>query len=162
MYKKYLICSILCLVILIGCNEKNPPTEYPILTEYVTDNANILTSFEEESLTGKIKEIESNTTVEIAVVTLPTTNGEELTMFANKLGEKNGVGKEETDNGVIILWSLKNENGGAIAIGRGIESTLNDAKVGRIGRESKQYFDIGRYYNGFDYILNEINKEIEK
>jgi len=59
----------------------------------------------------------------------------------------------------VILWSKENEKGGAIATGRGIESVLNDAKVARIGRASRDLFDSGNYFEGFRTIIFEIEKE---
>lgn len=134
---------------------------YETLTPYVNDFANVLTGTEKAELNTLLKNIEEETTVEIAIVSIKTTNGQERVFYANKLGEQSGVGKEATDNGVVILWSMSNEKGGAIATGRGIESILNDAKVGRIGRASRTYFDKEEYYNGYKYIINEIYKEIK-
>jgi len=136
-------------------------TEYPVLTGYVNDNANLMNSGEELILKELIERIEKNTTVEIAVVTVQTTNGQARVEYANRLGDQNGVGKKATDNGVVILYSLENEKGGAIATGRGIESILNDAKVSRIGRASRHYFDEDNTFKGFETIILEIEKELD-
>lgn len=154
--------TILCVffigvLIILALNVRS----YPVVTEHVTDLAHVLTQDEIKSLTDTCQGIEDRTTVEIAIVTTPSTNGEGRVIYANRIGDASGVGKKETDNGVVILWSMDNEKGGAIATGRGIESTLNDAKVGRMGRASRSYFDNGQYYQGFKTILDEIDKEIE-
>lgn len=137
---------------------------YPVLNSgesgYVSDFANVLSESEKARLNEIIISIEKNTSVEIAVVTVKDTGGEDRIMYASKLGGQNGVGKKASDNGVVVLWSLDNERGGAIATGRGIESVLNDAKVGRIGRDSRIYFDRGEYYPGFEHVLNSIRNEL--
>ena len=133
--------------------------EYPKLTGYVNDYAGILSPAEKSSLTDIINEFEKNSSVEIAIVTVPDTGGEDRVLYASRIGDANGVGKADTDNGVVVLWSMDNEKGGAIATGRGIESVLNDAKVSRIGRDSRDLFDSGHFYEGFRTIIFEIEKE---
>jgi uncharacterized protein len=133
--------------------------EYPKLSGYVNDYAGILSPAEETSLSDMIGALEKNSSIEIAIITVTGTGGEDRVLYAGRIGEKNGVGKADTDNGVVILWSMSDEKGGAIATGRGIESVLNDAKVARIGRASRDLFDSGRYFEGFRTILLEIEKE---
>jgi uncharacterized protein len=134
-------------------------TDYPLLSGYVNDYEHLLTPTEQTQLHDKIADIKAKTTVEIAIVSIKDTGGEDRVTYANRLGEKAGVGSSETDNGVVIMWVTSTKQG-AIATGRGIESTLNDAKVARIGRASRIYFDKNEYYNGYNYILDEISKEI--
>jgi len=131
---------------------------YPTISPYVNDFLNVLTPAEESRLEQKLNSIEEQTSIEIVIVTVQTTEGEDSILYANHIGQENGVGKDDLDNGVVILWSQ--EDGGAIAPGRGIESILNDAKVARIGRASRQYFDQGRYYEGFDSIVTGISMEL--
>lgn len=134
--------------------------EYPTIIPYVNDFGNILTENQEDSLNEVLKQIEENSTVEIVILTVDSTSGEDIINFAARIGEKNGVGKEGLSNGIIIIWSKENENGLAIATGRGIESTLNDAKVGRILRENRHWFDEGEYNNGFQLIISNVSQEI--
>jgi uncharacterized protein len=134
--------------------------QIPQIVPYVNDFANVLTSEEETNLNLLCDEIEQNTTWEIAIVTIPNTEGQDRIEYANKIGDVNGVGKKDADNGIVVLWSLDNEKGGAIATGRYSESIFNDAKVGRMGRESRPLFDEEKYYDGFMFIVNEIKKEI--
>ena len=130
------------------------------LNAYVTDNANLLTLEEERLLTEKIELIENATGYEIVIVTVPTTNGDDRFFYAYNIGEGNGVGKASTDNGIVVLWSVEDEHGGAIATGRGAEVAVTDADVNRIGRASREFFDADKFYEGFEYILVEIAKEI--
>jgi len=132
----------------------------PKIVPYVNDYANILSPSEENNLNLLLDEIEKNTTYEIAIVTVENTEGLDRIEYTNRIGDENGVGKKDKDNGLVVLWSLDNEKGGAIATGRYSESIINDAKAGRIGRESRSLFDEEEYYEGFVFIINEINKEI--
>jgi uncharacterized protein len=137
--------------------------EYPNLNnKLVNDFAGLMTTDQEQSLTSMLLDINNNSSVEIAVVTVQSTDGEDRLDFANHLGENNGVGKKATDNGVVLLWSVENENGGAIAPGRGIESILNDAKVVRIGKAARPLFDQNKVYEGFVQMINDVKSEVDK
>ena len=132
---------------------------YPTVKPFVNDFANLMTADQIKSLDDHCAKINMKTTYEIVVVTLNSTQGDDPVSYANHIGEQNGVGKKDTDNGVVILWNVQDKNGG-IAIGRGAETYLNDAKVGEIGRNARHFFDKGKYYEGFDQIVSDIEKTI--
>ncbi len=134
--------------------------QYPTVSQKVSDLANILSSDEEGALTLMLDQLEQNTSVQIAVVTVPTTGGDERVNFAARVGEQSGVGNKDRDDGIVILYSLDSEKGGAIATGRGIGSVLTDVKVSRIGREVKPLFDEGKYAQGFGLIIERIGEEL--
>ena len=133
----------------------------PTIKPYINDFADLLTTEQISSLNVYAQQIEKNTTVEIAIVTVQSTEGQDRILYATAIGDTNGVGQKATDNGIVVLWSLDNEKGGAIAVGRGIESTLNDAKVARIGRAARPLFDEGKTYDAFKQILDDIYNEVK-
>lgn len=151
--------SIDLIILIIMLLSLVTAADYPRLTPYVNDFAEVLSASDEVYLNSMCKAIEESATVEIAVVTVKTTGGQDRIEYANRIGEDNGVGKEKTDNGVVVLWSMENERGGAIAIGRGIESVLTDSIVTNIGRNSRQYFDAGQYKEGFGFILTQVESK---
>lgn len=152
---------ILVVMILIISLQLSPAQDYPSLTPFVNDFGKYLTSDQISSLNARCQKIEQNTTYEIAIVTVTTTNGDDRLIYANELGERNGVGKKATDNGLVILWTQENEKGLAIAVGRGAESLFNDAKVARIARDARSLFDDGKYYEGFNKILDDLESELK-
>lgn len=154
--KSVIILLLLALIILAV----NVHAAVPKIEPYVNDFANILTPDEEAKLNLMCDAIEKNTSYEIAIVTVQSTEGQDRTLYANKIGDENGVGKKGKDNGIVVLWSLDNEAGGAIATGRYSESILNDAKVVRIGKAARPLFDQGKYYDAFTQIVMDINKEL--
>lgn len=136
--------------------------DYPTIKPWVNDFAGLMTPDQVAALDYRCEQIKQNTSYEIAIVTLKDTKGQDRLEYANRIGEQAGVGNQQKDNGVVVLWSMDNEKGGAIAVGRGAESFLNDAKVGEIGRASRPLFDKGQYYEGFTEILNNIEKTIKE
>ena len=155
MKKGYLLVIILLILLQIIS-----AADYPKIIPYVNDFGNFLTPEQITNLNSRCQQIEENTTYEIAVVTLTTTNGADRLDYANHIGEENGVGKKESDNGIILLWTQDDEKGLAIAVGRGAESIFNDAKVSRIARDARSLFDDGKYYEGFNKILDDLEAEL--
>lgn len=150
---------IIGLLLLTSCVVS--ANDYPVLNGYVTDNANVLTLQEKMLLNNRIASINNDTSVEIAIVTVQSTNGESLSQYATKVGDKNGVGKKSTDNGIVILVSFNNERGIFIATGKGIESVITDAEASRIYTASKGYFTNKQYMLGFNSILTGIESELK-
>jgi uncharacterized protein len=161
MFMKLFKIGILIVGLLLLCSCLVSANTYPTLTGYVNDYAGILTPQERTLLNDRITSIEKNTTVEIALVDVQTTNGEDKSQFATKIGDQNGVGKKATDNGIVVLISFENERGGFIATGKGIEGTLTDVEATRIWDNSKSYFTNKQYYDGYSKILDGIESEID-
>jgi uncharacterized protein len=148
---------IIGLLILLLCATTGVlAQEYPTLNGYVTDNAGILTYDEKAALTSRIVQIENSTSVEIAILDVQTTNGESLADYATKVGNKNGVGKKATDNGILILVSFENERGIFIATGKGTEGVITDAQASRIYQSGKPYFTNKQYAAGYNVMLDGI------
>lgn len=158
---KLLKIVILVIGLLLICSCLASAMVIPTLHGYVNDYNEILTPQERTLLTDRITSIEKNTTVEIALVNVRTTGGEDLSQFATKIGDNNGVGKKATDNGIVVLVSFDNQRGGFIATGKGIEGTITDVKATRIWDNSKSYFTNKQYYAGYSKILDGIESEID-
>lgn len=150
---------IAVLVLLIAASVYPVSASYPKLTGYVNDFAGLLTPQEEAALAEQAGMVEHNTTVQIAIVTIQTTNGEDTILWGAHTGTQNGVGQKATDNGVVIVYSVA--DGGGIATGRGIESTLTDYFINNIGRNAHPYFEQKKYYAGLSFLISEIDKKVE-
>ena len=146
---------LLILLIMVGMVHAYPDLQ----GQRVTDGANLLLPNEIYQLTQHIYAMENSTGAQFAIVTVKNTEGDARVDYASRIGDQNGVGQKGLDNGVVILWSLENEKGGAIATGRGVGDILNDAKVSRIGRAHRPEFDNKEYYKAFDGILTDITAE---
>lgn len=123
---------------------------------YVTDNANILGEW-----TGKIEqlcdEIEKNTTAEIAVLTIESLEGDILEDYSLNVARNWGIGKEEKNNGLLLLISYKDRKY-RFETGYGLEGILPDARTGRIGRQVlTPYFKQGKFGQGTYEAVKEIH-----
>ena len=131
----------------------NPP-------RLVNDLAQILTADEVNTLERHLVNNNDTTSTQILVVTVTDLGGYEAADFAFRLGEKWGVGKKGSNNGVVILVKpeLGNSNGKAfIATGYGLESVIPDALAKRIvEQEMIPFFKQGDYYGGIKQAVQAI------
>ena len=159
-YKGFKIGGIVIMILAYIVTSVSAATTIPRIEPYVNDFAGLLSPQEESQLNQIIDRIENRTTFEIAIVTVAGTDGQDRLEFAGKIGDQNGVGKKNADNGIVVLWSTADDQGGAIATGRGSESFITDATTGTIGRAARTFFDKGEYYKGMNYIVVELDKAI--
>jgi len=135
--------------------------EIPTLKKYVNDYADVLSTSDESRIDSLCAEIEKNWTVEIAVLTVNTTQPMTIEEYAVKAFEKNGIGKKDKDNGLLIVAAIQDRKW-RFEVGYGLEPIINDAKAGRIGRAYlTTYFKEGDYANGLYYAVDAVNKIIQ-
>ncbi len=132
----------------------------PEIYLYVNDFVGVLTYEEIDTLDEICYQLDQVTSDEVAVVIVNTTQPEGIDIFAVELFEASGIGKEDVDNGVLILVSTE-EGMWRIEVGYGVEGILNDAKVGDIGRENLEpYLAAGDYYPGIFYTVAALVEEL--
>lgn len=121
------------LIILLLLLPVASAVNYPQLRGFVTDNANMIDPVYEEKITQLAQNIEKETTVEIAVVTVESLEGESKEMYAEELfRQPPGIGKKDKDNGLLILVA-KNEREYRFEVGYGFEGTITDSMKVNIG-----------------------------
>jgi len=124
--------------------------EVPPLQGRITDLAGVLTAEEKAALDAKLRELESTDSTQIAVLIIPSLEGEALEDYSMRVAETWKIGQQGKDNGVIILVAMK-ERKARIEVGYGLEAILTDALSSRIMRqEILPRFKQGDYYGGID------------
>lgn len=105
-------------------------------------------------LTSKIEEIEKATSIEIAILVVPTVD-DDINLAAVDVGNKRGVGKEGQDNGLMLLIAIDDRKR-SIQVGYGLEGTLPDLATKRIGEARfPPNFREGNYYQGVLEMLDD-------
>ena len=102
--------------------------------EYVNDYAKIFTEEEINDLTERIDDLYKNKGVQILVVTTPDLGDYTISDYAQRTGDKWGVGGSAEDKGVVIIIKPKNETKGEafIATGYGLEEFIPDVRCKEI------------------------------
>lgn len=146
--RKFLFCILLCAL----CSA----VKYPRPAGYVSDFANVLDPSTRQALEAQLSDYERTSTNEIAVVTIPSLDGESIEFFAARLFKEWGVGKNGKDNGVLILVA-PNDRQARIEVGYGLEGQLTDGLSGQIIREDMApYFARGEYGKGIHASVDKI------
>lgn len=122
--------------------------EYPGYKGYVNDLAGVISDQDEARLLSIIKGIERKTGAEVAILTIPTLDGESIEEYAVNLYERWGIGKKDIDNGVLLLLAMR-EREVRIEVGYGLEGVLTDGFCGEIiQRKIVPCFKEGRFGDG--------------
>ena len=139
---------ILILLIILSALPVVAAVDYPQLAGFVTDDADMIDPVYESKITELAKKIEGATTVEIAVVTVESLEGESKETYAVKLFEQAGIGKKDKDNGLLILVA-KQERKYRFEVGYGLEGVITDSMKVNIGdRIITPNFRNGEYGRG--------------
>jgi uncharacterized protein len=151
--KTVFLLSILLLLIVTVSAQSGIP-EKPATPRLVNDFANILSASELQMLESKLVAFNDSTSVQIAVVIIPSLDGYDKADYAQQLGQKWGVGGGQFNNGFVVLIKPKSgsENGEAfIATGYGVEQFVPDATTYDIvNNEMIPYFKRNDYYGGIN------------
>ncbi|MES2473785.1 MAG: TPM domain-containing protein [Pseudomonadota bacterium] len=118
------LAAILAAIVLIVPAAAAPT--FPALTGRVVDGANILSPASESLLTQKLAALESSTSRQLVVVTLPSLQGYEISDYGYQLGRAWGIGQKKLNNGVLFIVAPK-ERATRIEAGYGLEGILTDA-----------------------------------
>jgi len=98
----------------------------------VSDPMDYITDHDEQLINKMLYALEQKTTAEIAVVILPSIGSEVPKDFAVELFSTWGIGKSDTDNGLLIL-TVMDQRRTEFEVGYGLEPILTDIICYRIG-----------------------------
>ncbi len=99
---------------------------FPALTGRVVDDAHVLSPEVTAQLTQKLEDLETRTSRQLVVVTLPSLQGYEIEDYGYQLGRAWGIGQKKLNNGVLFIIA-PNERKVRIEVGYGLEPILTDA-----------------------------------
>jgi len=107
--------------------------DVPPLTGRVVDLAHALSADAFTSLTHDLQAHETTTSNQVALLILPSLDGEPLEEFSHRVATNWKLGQKGTDNGVLLLIALR-ERKVRIEVGYGLEGMLTDLRSARIIR----------------------------
>jgi len=105
----------------------------PLANHRVHDDVGILSSQTAGYLEQSLKQFEDSTSNQIAVLIIPSLEGESIDQFGIRVADSWKLGEADKDNGVILLIAV-NDRKMRIEVGQGLEGPLPDAICNRIIR----------------------------
>ncbi|MGE4299280.1 MAG: YgcG family protein [Desulfovibrionaceae bacterium] len=121
----------------------------PALTARVNDLAGMMSPQARSAIEAELANLEASDSTQVAVLTVPTLDGDAIDAFALRVAEKWRLGQKGRDNGVLLVVA-KAERKVRIEVGYGLEGRLTDLLAGRIiDNEITPRFKQGDFDGGF-------------
>ena len=128
------MCALACLLVAAGLEAGGRKAGFPRPMGYVSDFASFISPRAAQTIERIARAVKQETGVEIAVVTVKTTAGEDIEEYAGRLFEDWGIGERGKDNGVLVLIAVDDRQMW-IKPGYGLEGAVPDAEAFRIYRD---------------------------
>ncbi|MFJ6024556.1 TPM domain-containing protein [Brevundimonas sp. NPDC092305] len=155
----WLIALVACLLVAPSAFAQRTPN-FPTLTGRVVDQAELLSPAAESQITAKLEALQTTTSDQLVVVTVPDLQGYEIEEYGYQLGRAWGIGQNETDNGVLLLVA-RDDRKVRIEVGYGLEPILTDALSGLIIRNDiLPAFRDGDYERGIVQGVDAIDEQL--
>ena len=128
--------------------------EKPVPPRLVNDFAGFLSTSEQNMLEQKLVAFNDSTSTQIAIVVVKDLHGYDKADYAQRLGDKWGIGRKGLNNGILILVKPNTpDSKGEVEIvqGYGLEGAIPDLTCSQIiDNEILPAFKRGDYYGGLD------------
>lgn len=128
---------------------------------YVSDFAHVLDPQSRAQLEAYAGQVEQTTGVQMALVTLPSLDGEPIEDVTNTLFRQWGVGKKGKDEGIMLLLAVQDHRN-RIEVGYGLEPILPDGFDGSILRGIQPLLRQGAYGQAMIAGAEQIGAEIAR
>ncbi len=133
---------------------------YPQLDYYVTDDVGVLLSDEIYLIEQVCSDMYYETGVEMAILIVNDTGDDDITLFAVKTFEENGIGQEGEDNGLLFIIVTGTDEW-RIEVGYGLQGTLPAILVHHIAEDNLEpAMAQGDYFTGIGSTVAELADEI--
>ena len=143
-----MILRLLILFLTIGISAQAQLAIPEHAGQWVHDEAHVLSAATVSQIEAALKYERDSTSNQIALLILPSLEGEPIEEFSLRVAEKWKIGQKKKDNGVLMLIAI-NDKKMRIETGYGLEGVLTDALSSRINRnEMAPYFRQGDFDSG--------------
>lgn len=157
--KNFIIRSVLILSLLL-CGTVHAESSVPENQGYVTDLSGTLSTSESDAISQALETYERETTNEIYVLLVPTTNGVEISDRSLEIFRTWGIGQKEKNNGVLMLIAVEDRKIW-ITTGYGLEGVLPDLLVKSIiDSDITPRFKQGKYAEGIQDGISSLKQGI--
>lgn len=153
--------AALALVLALSCGPLLSALDVPPLSGRVNDYADMISSSAEAAMVQKLEQLEASDSTQVAVLTVPSLEGEDLEGFSIRVADAWKIGTAENDNGAILLVA-RDDRAVRIEVGYGLEGVLSDAITNRIINDIiVPRFKQGDFFGGIDASVEQMIKLID-
>lgn len=149
--------SILLAIPLLG-QQINIPAPTP--TGYVADVVDVIPAEVEAQLVESLRRFELDTSIEIALLVVNSTEGEYIRDFALRHARDWGVGKSSSDTGILFVAAISDRKW-SFEVGYGMEPFITDLRSKRIAEKFLvPLFKQEKYAEGLVALVGGIQEEL--
>lgn len=120
--------------LLLGLSLQAAKVSLPMPTQYVDDQAGIISADTEQTINNLLKELEQKTGVQFVVLTVNSTGGVPIDQYSMELVERWKLGQKGKDNGFLMTVAVQDRKY-RFEVGYGLEGFLTDQYCGGVGRD---------------------------
>jgi uncharacterized protein len=136
--------ALLAVLVLLFLGATGAPPDVPRLTGRVNDYAGILSVGARQEFGGALARYESETTHQIAVLTVSSLKDEPIEVFSLRVANAWRLGRKGLDNGVIVTIA-PNERRIRIELGTGMSRYVSDAQARSVIDSMTPLFRAGNF-----------------
>ena len=125
------LATLLLVALLLAAGSALAVPAVPKAQGYVNDYAGLLSPGIKGQLERFLADFERSDSTQIAILTIPSLEGEDLEGYSVRVAQSWGLGQKGKDNGALLLVA-KAERAVRIEVGYGLEGQLTDLLAGRI------------------------------
>jgi uncharacterized protein len=153
---KKLLLPLLVFMCLVTVAQNIPAPPNP--PRLVNDFAHVMTADQVQDLENKLVAYDDSTSIQIAIVTVPTTGDYAIEDYALKILRDWKIGNKKTNNGLVVLAAI-NDHKVTIATGYGLEGAVPDITAKEIiDNEMTPNFKDQQFYQGFSLAADALIK----
>jgi uncharacterized protein len=130
-------------------------------TDCVNDFAGVLSASTVTQLKEMCRQVLDKAQASVVVVTIKSTDGQDIFNYAVDLYQKWGIGGKGKDRGVLIILAVQDRKY-YINVGYGLEGILPDGRVGGFGREAVPYLKNNDYNGAVNVLTSRVIDVIAK
>ncbi len=156
-FKNHLISVLTLILLLPACLSAQ---SLPVPRNYVADRASVINQGTESRLNALLKDVERKTSVQMIILTVPSTDGIAIEKYSIDLATRWQLGQKGKDNGILFVLAVRDRKY-RIEVGYGLEAVLPDSFVGTVGRQQLvPYLKSGDYSAGVLQATSAILKKL--
>ena len=135
----------------------------PPPTGFVNDYASVFDPARKQELEKLLKALRDNSSIEFAVVTIKTTNGQPIFDYSLAVAKSWGIGpKDKSVGGGLLLLLAIEDRQWRLQVSRSLEKDLPDDVCKELGDQSVDLYKQGRYDQGIVKYVNSIIQRLQK
>lgn len=143
------VCALLMGPAVLTAGAQTAKSPLPAPTGYVNDYANVIDPGTKAKLETVLTNLKQRADIEIAVVTVPSTNGEDIFDYSLAVARGWGIGSKGGDKAGLLLLVAVNDRKYFTQVSDHLEGDLPDGLAGQIQRERLvPQFKRGNYSQG--------------